>query len=426
VRILRVYHSGRDAAHRARERALAALGVDVTLVVPSHWPEGGSEERLSSEPFRIVELDVRRAGDVNRHIYADEEALSRLVNSLRPDVLDLHEEPVSLVARQWLRGAGALPVTMYTAQNVDKRFPPPFAQFEMAAYRRVDALYPCSRQAAAVARGKGFAGLVEVLPLGVDSTYSPGNQSATDPEIRLGLVGRLVPEKGVTDAIRMLAEVLRHRPARLVVIGTGPEEGPARALAQQLGVDAAVDFLPWQPLDELARLYRTLHVVLVPSRATHTWVEQFGRIILEGKASGAVVAGYRSGAIPEVASDAAVLVPEGAAAELAAGVRDLLGDPDRYAALRAAGLRRSSEASWSAVAARQAALYRRVASSGPLPRQSRAPAHVRRRAAAEEFGPVAELPGGNRPFALPVLRQGNGWTRATGRAIDAVTRLAGR
>ena len=221
---------------------------------------------------------------------------------------------------------------MYTAQNVDKRFPPPFAQFETAAYRRVDALYPCSRQAAAVARGKGFGGLVEVLPLGVDSTYSPGDQSATDPEIRLGLVGRLVPEKGVTDAVLVLAEVLRHRPARLVVIGTGPEEGPARALAQQLGVDAAVDFLPWQPLDELARLYRTLHVVLVPSRATHTWVEQFGRIILEGQASGAVIAGYRSGAIPEVASDAAVLVPEGAAAELAAGVQALLGDPDRYAA----------------------------------------------------------------------------------------------
>jgi glycosyltransferase involved in cell wall biosynthesis len=426
LRILRVYHAGRDPAHRGRERALAALGHEIALVVPSEWPEGGAQKQLSDEPFEIIEQEVVRAGDVNRYAFADGSALSRLMKSRRPDVVDLHEEPVSAVTRQWLGAVENVPVTGYTAQNVDKRFPPPFAQFETAAYRRLDALYPCSRQAAAVARGKGFGGLVEVLPLGVDGAYSPGDQRATDPEVRMGLVGRLVPEKGVTNAVRVLAEVLRHRPARLVVIGTGPEEGPARALAQQLGVDAAVDFLPWQPLDELARLYRTLHVVLVPSRATHTWVEQFGRIILEGQASGAVVAGYRSGAIPEVASDAAVLVPEGAAAELAAGVRDLLDDPDRYAALRAAGLRRSSEASWSAVAARQADLYHRVASGAPRPPQPRVPAHVRRRAAAEEFGPVAELPGGSRPFALPVLRRGNGWTRAVGVGLDLGSRLMGR
>ena len=49
---------------------------------------------------------------------------------------------------------------------------------------------------------------------------------------------------------------------------------------------------------DLATRYRSTHVVLVPSVSTPTWVEQFGRVIVEAQASGAVVAGYASGAIP--------------------------------------------------------------------------------------------------------------------------------
>ena len=99
---------------------------------------------------------MRRPGDVNRHGYTDSHALARLVRDLAPDLLDVHEEPFSVAARQWLAAAPPdLPIVMYTAQNVDKRFPPPFAQYERAAHRRVAALYPCSGQAASVARGKG-------------------------------------------------------------------------------------------------------------------------------------------------------------------------------------------------------------------------------------------------------------------------------
>ncbi len=68
---------------------------------------------------------------------------------------------------------------------------------------------------------------------------------------------------------------------------------------------------PWQSVAELAAFYRQAHVVLVPSVATETWTEQFGRVIVEAQASGAVVAGYASGSIPEVAGDAALLVAPG-------------------------------------------------------------------------------------------------------------------
>ena len=195
MHVLRIYHAGRDYAQRARERALHACGVRVTLVVPTAWSGESGNPGITGEDFEIIELPVRRSGDVNRHSYEQEE-LDRLIRRIRPSVIDVHEEPFSVVSHQCVRIVPIhIPMTMYTAQNLDKRFPPPFAQYERAAYRRVAALYPCSRQAASVARGKGFDELIDVLPLGYDeSTFVPGRQSPRDPEIELGFFGRLVPE----------------------------------------------------------------------------------------------------------------------------------------------------------------------------------------------------------------------------------------
>ncbi|MBA3844947.1 MAG: glycosyltransferase family 4 protein, partial [Actinobacteria bacterium] len=359
MRVLRVYHGGRIEAHRERERALVAAGVDVTLVAPSDWPEATNDD-TGADPFRTIELPVKRPGDVNRHAYESRDAIRALIGEVRPDVLDLHEEPFSVAARQWLRVAPKeLPVVMYTAQNVDKRFPPPFAQYERAAFRRVTALYPCSRQAASVARGKGFAGELDVLPLGFDETvFFPGEQSLED-ELVIALFGRLVPEKGLSDAVRVLALLNELRPTRLVVAGSGPDEAAGRALAASLGVSDSLEIEPWLALGELATTYRRAQVVLIPSRPTETWVEQFGRVIVEAQASGAVVAGYSSGSIPEVAGDPAILTAVGGWADLGDRIARLAADPAEFAARRAAGIELSRERTWSDVAERQTALYER-------------------------------------------------------------------
>jgi glycosyltransferase involved in cell wall biosynthesis len=421
VNIVRVYHGGRDASHRERERALQSAGTDVTLVIPASWPERGAQASLSAEHFRIIEVPVERAGDVNRHAYRNREELHRLIDELKPDILDLHEEPVSVAARQGLAAAPSeLPVVMYTAQNVDKRYPPPFSVYERRAHRRVAALYPCSRQAASVARGKGFAGLIDVIPLGYDpQLFHEGEQSLDDDELVLALFGRFLPEKGVRDAVQVLARVNSIRPARLLLAGSGPEERPARELAAVLGVADRLQVELWRPASELAELYRRAHVVLVPSVATPTWVEQFGRVIVEAHASGAVVAGYASGSIPEVAGEAAVLADPGNATQLAERVVTVLGDLDEYARLRARGLALCRTRTWAHVAERQAELYRRVIAGElerlPLPRSPR----QRRAVARAEFGPTAATTSDTRPFALPLLRRGGPAASALAALIDA-------
>ena len=297
--------------------------------------------------------------------------------------------------------------------------PPPFAQYEPAAYRRVAALYPCSKQAAAVARGKGFAGLIEVLPLGYDDAlFYPGDQSLDDDEIVLGLFGRLVPEKGVVDAVEVLARVNRARPARLVVVGSGPEGVRARARAAALGLADRLELLPWRPAAELADIYRGTHVVLVPSRPTTTWVEQFGRVIVEAQACGAVVAGYASGAIPEVAGEPAILTDVGAVAELGDRVAALASDPVGYADRRAQGIELSRTRTWAKVAARQVDLYRRV-TAGDVPHLELPSSPRRRRELARaEFGPTASTTSRRETIRPPAA--------ATRRAPAGCARLAAR
>lgn len=428
ISVLRVCSRARDREHRGRDRALVASGIDVTAVVPSAWPDSAAERFLSPESFRIVELPVRRAGDLNRHVPVDTGGLRRLIDDARPDVLDIHDEPYSLAAHHWLRAAPAdLPVVMYSAQNVDKRYPPPFGGYERAAHRRVAAFYPCSRQVASVLRSKGFTGAIEILPLGYDDTLlRPGLQSLDSDEIILMLVGRLVPEKGVQDAVRVLARVHAIRAARLIVSGEGPEEALARDLATALGVADRVEFIAWQAGPEMASSYRAAHVVLVPSRPTTRWAEQFGRVIVEAQASGAIVAGYASGSIPEVAGEAGVLVATGEVEQLADGVARVVLDVDEFARRRADGLCLAATRTWQAVAARQVALYHTViADERPrleLPRSPR----QRRAAAQAEFGPPASTLGGIRPFAVPLLRRGGPVAHVLAAVADATAELTSR
>lgn len=384
-----------------------AAGVQLRLIVPTAWP--GPDDGPEDEPYDVVQLQVHRPGDVNRHRYRDKAALARAIQSFQPDLVDVHEEPVSVVARQVLQVIGDLPVVMYSAQNLDKRWPPPFRGYERQALARVQAFYPCSRQAAAVLELKGYGGLVEPLALGVDPAVHAAGEQRPGDGFTLGLVGRLVPEKGLRDAIEVLADV--ERGTRLIVVGAGPELVMGQALATARGVSDDVEWVPWSSAPDLAALYRRMHVVLVPSRATATWVEQFGRVITEGCANGAVPVGYASGSVGEVIGDAGVVVPEGDVGAMVRAVRELMSSPQDWQDLRARGLARARAIEWPGVAAAQAALYERARAASP-------PGGPGSRRTHTHWGRPAANSVSSRPLALPVLRQSKGLHRLLDRWPD--------
>lgn len=150
--------------------------------------------------------------------------------------------------------------------------------------------------------------------------------------------GALVPEKRYDVILQALA-LLGDAAAPLVVCGEGMHARALQAQAARLGVP--VQWLGLVSPEEMLGAYNaaTLLVHACP-------IETFGRSVAEALCCGTPVVAVRGGAVPEVAGDAALLVPPGDARVLAGAIRELLRHPDERARLADAGHRRAREA-WS-------------------------------------------------------------------------------
>jgi N-acetyl-alpha-D-glucosaminyl L-malate synthase BshA len=139
------------------------------------------------------------------------------------------------------------------------------------------------------------------------------------------------PVKRVADCIRILKEVRRHTQAHLLMVGDGPERGPAEVLARQLGVEKHVTFLGKQ--QHVERLIPLAHVLLLPSE-----LESFGLATLEGMACGLPPVATRVGGLPELVTEGVdgFLEPVGDIQAQAARAVDLLTDDALYRSLSAA------------------------------------------------------------------------------------------
>ena len=116
---------------------------------------------------------------------------------------------------------------------------------------------------------------------------------APDGEKVLIHVSNFRPVKRVLDCVRILAEVLRHTRAHLMMVGDGPERGPAEHLARELGVERHVSFLGKQT--HVERIIPLADVLLMPSE-----LESFGLVALEAMACGVPPVATRVGGVPEL------------------------------------------------------------------------------------------------------------------------------
>jgi N-acetyl-alpha-D-glucosaminyl L-malate synthase BshA len=171
--------------------------------------------------------------------------------------------------------------------------------------------------------------------------YRP-NPDGRPPEKQLLHVSNFRPVKRVLDCIRILKEVRRSTPAHLLMVGDGPERGPAEMLARELGVTSHVSFLGKQ--DHVERLIPRAHVLLMPSET-----EAFGLAALEAMACGVPPVATRTGGVPELITDGVdgFLEPVGDIAAQAKRVVSLLTDATLYERMSSAA-RRTAETRFSA------------------------------------------------------------------------------
>jgi N-acetyl-alpha-D-glucosaminyl L-malate synthase BshA len=121
--------------------------------------------------------------------------------------------------------------------------------------------------------------------------YQPGPKPQS--EKLLIHLSNFRPVKRVLDCIRIFAEVRKQYPARLLMVGDGPDRGPAEHLARDLGVAPHVSFLGKR--DHVERIIPQAHVLLMPSE-----MESFGLAALEAMACGVPPICTRVGGVPEL------------------------------------------------------------------------------------------------------------------------------
>jgi N-acetyl-alpha-D-glucosaminyl L-malate synthase BshA len=151
-------------------------------------------------------------------------------------------------------------------------------------------------------------------------------------------VSNFRPVKRVLDCIRILAEVRKQTPAHLLMIGDGPDRGPAEHLARELKVERHVSFLGKQ--NHVERLIPLAHVLLMPSE-----MESFGLVALEAMACGVAPVATRVGGVPEVIVDgeSGFMETVGDIAAQARRVVSLLMDDSLHGRVTAAGRARAME-----------------------------------------------------------------------------------
>lgn len=173
---------------------------------------------------------------------------------------------------------------------------------------------------------------IEVIPNFVDpahyrdarpAVWPAGDRSAAAGE-RLPVIVHISnyrPVKRATDVVRVFARVAAELPARLVLVGDGPDLGHAIDLARELGVLDRVRLIG--VVDDVAPYLRGADLLLLPSQN-----ESFGLVAMEALAAGVPVIASRVGGLPEVVQHgvSGYLFPpgdvEGMARQAAAVLRD--------------------------------------------------------------------------------------------------------
>jgi glycosyltransferase involved in cell wall biosynthesis len=147
-------------------------------------------------------------------------------------------------------------------------------------------------------------------------------------EIRIGMIGRISPEKGQADFLRAARILHPFAPdCRFVICGAPLFSDPAAlwycASLEALAADLPVEFAGWQ--DNIEEVLARLDLLIVPSAA----IDATPRVILEAFAAGVPVVAFASGGIPEIIEDriTGFLVEQRSPRALAFAMRDALREP---------------------------------------------------------------------------------------------------
>jgi glycosyltransferase involved in cell wall biosynthesis len=314
------------------DRVAAHAGIDLDVIYAAR---SVAHRAWTVEPtHRHVILSgvaVPGADRFLRHQYPLTPGIARALRNAQPDVVVVSgwSTFAAQAAIVWCRAHGVPYVLLVESHDLGPR----------TAWRRAikGAVVPRLLRAAASVLVVGSAARESVVARGATSVRVFANtidvaawttrgqqleRRRSDDDVLVLSVARLVPEKGIDDLIRAVAEAGDSR-LRLVVAGDGPRREPLVELAAGLGVRLTI--LGHLAEDELAQTYVDADVFALLSHH-----EPWGVAVNEAAASGLpLLLSDRVGAASDLLADGrnGFLVPAGDVHEAAAALRRLAGEP---------------------------------------------------------------------------------------------------
>ena len=211
---------------------------------------------------------------------------------------------------------------------------------------------------------------IEVIPNFVNcDVYTPLSEEArregraqfAEPGEKILLhLSNFRPVKRASDVIEVFARVARALPARLLLIGDGPDRSQAEWLAHKLKIQGRIHFLGKQA--GVSDLLPLADLMVMPSQ-----LESFGLAALESMACRVPAIATAVGGVPELIDDGVNgrLFPVGDVDGMAQAAIDLLTDDAKYAAMANAA-RQTAQKRYCAskIIPQYEAYYERVLSRG--------------------------------------------------------------
>jgi D-inositol-3-phosphate glycosyltransferase len=314
------------------------------------------------------------------------ELRARLIGT-QPDVLHAHFWMSGLAALQASSGLDIPVVQTFHALGAVKRRmqgqadSSPASRIELeerVARQAKRVIASCADERSELIAIGAAESAIDVVPSGVDcSWFVPEGPSAPRGYLhRLLAIGRLVPRKGIGDAIAALkwlpdTELIVAGGPNADSVGTDAEAARLMELARECGVADRVRLVGQVPHSELPALIRSADVVVCLP-----WYEPFGIVPLEAMACGVPVVGTAVGGLLDTIEDGVtgVLVRPQAPRPAAQAIKGLLDDPQRQRRMGAAGRQRALGFSWARVAEDTERTYLRAMgaqASGHKPTQSK-------------------------------------------------------
>ncbi len=157
--------------------------------------------------------------------------------------------------------------------------------------------------------------------------------TANKPQERLLVhLSNFRPVKRIQDVVQVFARVAKAMPARLMLIGDGPDRSVAEYLARENNVQDRIHFVGKQ--DNVNELLPLADLMLMPSE-----MESFGLAALEAMACSVPSIATRVGGVPELIQDGhnGLLFDVGDTESMSAAAISLLSNPSRLEAMAKAG-----------------------------------------------------------------------------------------